>query len=45
LKDYRVLREVGESFEVLYNREGFGFMNEEHKNEVKVIEYKRSHIL
>jgi hypothetical protein len=31
LKDDRVLREVEEALEVLYNREGFGFMNEEQK--------------
>jgi hypothetical protein len=30
---------------VLYNKEGFGFMNEEHKNEVKVLEDKRRHNL
>jgi len=30
---------------VLYNREGFSFMNEEQKSEVKVLEDKRRHIL
>jgi hypothetical protein len=44
MKDHRVLREVEESLEVLYNREGFGFMNEEHKMEVKVLEDKMRHI-
>jgi hypothetical protein len=31
--------------EALYNREGFGFMNEDHGNEGKVLEDKRRHIL
>jgi len=29
--------------EVLYNREGFGFMNEEHNSAVKGLEDKRRH--
>jgi hypothetical protein len=45
LKNDKVLREVEEALEVLYNREGFGLMNEEQNNEVKVLEHKRQHIL
>jgi hypothetical protein len=30
-RDDRVLREVEESFEVLYNSEGFGYMSEDKK--------------
>jgi hypothetical protein len=44
-KKDRVLREVEESLEVLYNKEGFGFMTEEHKIEVKVLEDKSRHII
>jgi len=44
LKDDRVLKEVEKDLEVLYNREGFGFMNEKQKI-VKVLEDKRRHIL
>jgi hypothetical protein len=31
MKDDRVLREVEESLEVLYNSEGFGYLSEEQK--------------
>ena len=45
MKYGRVIREVEEALEVLYNREGFGFMNDEHKLEVKLKEDKRGHII
>jgi hypothetical protein len=45
MKDDRVLREVEEALEVLYNSEGFGYLSEEHKIEVKSLEDKRRIIL
>jgi hypothetical protein len=45
LKGDNVPRELEEALKLLYNREGFGYMNEKKKNELKVLEDKRRYIL
>ena len=40
LKNIKVLQEVTKALEVLYNNKGFGFINEEHKIEVEILEDK-----
>jgi hypothetical protein len=45
MKYDRILIEVEEALEVLYNSQGFGNLSEEHKIEVKSLEDKRRFIL
>jgi hypothetical protein len=44
-KDDKTLREVEEALELHYNSEGFGYLIEEHKLEVKLLEDKKRQIL
>jgi len=44
-KDDRTLRKVEDALGIHYRSEGFGYMTEEHKYKVTLMEYKKRHIL
>jgi hypothetical protein len=44
-KDERLLVEIEDQLECCYNREGHGFLTNEQKNEIKLLEDKRRKIL
>jgi hypothetical protein len=45
MKDDRTLKEVEETLAYFYSNEGFGYINEERKVEIKLMEDKKRHIL
>jgi hypothetical protein len=45
MRDNMVLRGVEEALDLIYNSEGFGYMSEEKKLEVKILEDKKRHII
>ncbi len=44
-KHDRILKEVEDFMEVLYSRDGFGYINKDQKLEVKLLEVKKRNIL